>query len=636
MAVSANVLRVSTTLRLGERVLVRCDDGLLATENVLFDSTDILLHAADPVTVRETGYITTARDALARLARAGITPELAEEAARAIAPEVVASFARSSALAAIGPELGACELFDGAVYRAATNTYEGAWLDLQGLAAAVHRRGAAALLQALHLAAALNEVTASTPLHLSTASATRDRRPGERTHRRVVLEDANDLPSAMRELTSNPRRVDLDPQRDRLARDALLARVRERATPDAGEQLRAHLGRLESTLATMETRSTGPLADPELWAIEQQLAAGDARGVSEHLSELERARGSSAALRYLRARAALVGGDEPPSIVAQALSAIANEDRTFHEAELGAARTWLAAGENAYARHFARRLAEDVTARDSERVIALEILDATSATARSQPPPQVLPRDGGTPAPDAPQSQSPALAASPPPEVRRSSPFAQPLPYLREVLPADGSPRGATPRGASLPPIATMPPPAEPSEARSIERTAGARVRYEPELVESLALPMGASEEVLAVGDWPTTPIQARTAMTRLARSLARDFRLWYGTTLRCNVLAVDAMQRHLAQRYAGATLEDPRVVSELQRHGALLSEILARCLGGDWVDIAPTEPGYWAMFVPPATRCWPIGRVYRFLALGHSERDLVSYYLDIEARRKR
>ena len=47
----------------------------------------------------------------------------------------------------MAPELGACELFDGAVYRAATNTYEGAWLDIQGLAATVHRRGAAAILR---------------------------------------------------------------------------------------------------------------------------------------------------------------------------------------------------------------------------------------------------------------------------------------------------------------------------------------------------------------------------------------------------------------------------------------------------------------------------------------------------------
>jgi len=620
-------------LRLGERVLVRCDDGLLATENVLFDGTDIVLHATDPVTVRETGYITTARDALARLAKAGITPELAGETARALSLEVATSFARSPALAGVFPELGACELFDGAHYRAATNTYEGAWLDLQGLAAAVHRRGAAAILQALHLAAALSEVTGSTLLHLSTASAVRERRPGERTHRRVVIEETAGFAAALADLTSHPRRVDLDPQRDRLVRDALLARVRERATPDASPQLRAHLARLETGLAAVETRSTGPLADPELWSIDQQLAAGDTRGVAERIGELERARGSSPALRYLRARAALASGDESPVAVAQALSAIAAEDGTFHEAELGAARSWLAAGENAYARHFARRLAEDVTARDSERVLALEILDATSATTRSQAPPPVSPRD----------AEPPALDARPPPYAKRDAdpptldarpPYPKVPSAAHAIPPLEVPPPEANTRGASLPPVATMPPPVDVGDARPTDRSA--RARYEAEIVESLALPMGATEDVLAVGDWPTTPIQARTAMTRLARSLARDFRLWYGTTLRCNVLAIDAMQRHLSQRYAGATLEDPKVISELQRHGALLSEILARSLGGDWVDIAPTEPGYWAMFVPPATRCWPIGRVYRFLALGQTERDLVSYFLDIEARRKR
>src|SRR5258708_16114456 len=111
MAVTANVLRVSTTLRLGERVLVRCDDGLLVTEYVLFDATDIVLRAADPVTVRETGYITTVRDALARLAASGVTPELAEQAARAMTPEAVTSFTRSGAVGAIPPQLRAAQLF---------------------------------------------------------------------------------------------------------------------------------------------------------------------------------------------------------------------------------------------------------------------------------------------------------------------------------------------------------------------------------------------------------------------------------------------------------------------------------------------------------------------------------------------
>lgn len=183
-----------------------------------------------------------------------------------------------------------------------------------------------------------------------------------------------------------------------------------------------------------------------------------------------------------------------------------------------------------------------------------------------------------------------------------------------------------------MPPVETMPPPPGRAPEASSARAA-ALLRYDPEIVEALALPLGATEDVLVVGDRPTTAIQARTAMTRLARSLGRDYRLWYGTTLRCNVLSVDAMQRHLTQRYAGASLADPKTADELLRHGALLSEILARALGGEWADIAPTEPGYWAMVLPRAARCWPIGRVYRFVALGHRERDLVSYYMDLEAR---
>jgi hypothetical protein len=92
-------------------------------------------------------------------------------------------------------------------------------------------------------------------------------------------------------------------------------------------------------------------------------------------------------------------------------------------------------------------------------------------------------------------------------------------------------------------------------------------------------------------------------------------------------------MQQHLTHRFAGAPLSDAGVAWELRRHGALLSEILARALGATWVDIGPTEPGYWAMAIPPSTRSCPIGRVYRFVALGHKERDLVSYYLDVESR---
>jgi hypothetical protein len=31
--------------------------------------------------------------------------------------------------------------------------------------------------------------------------------------------------------------------------------------------------------------------------------------------------------------------------------------------------------------------------------------------------------------------------------------------------------------------------------------------------------------------------------------------------------------------------------------------------------------------------RVWPFGRVMRFVAMGHKERDLVSYFLELDSR---
>ena len=59
----------------------------------------------------------------------------------------------------------------------------------------------------------------------------------------------------------------------------------------------------------------------------------------------------------------------------------------------------------------------------------------------------------------------------------------------------------------------------------------------------------------------------------------------------------------------------------------------LAVLLGGYWVDVKPTEIGYWAMVVPPGTRTWPFGRIVRFISMGHREKDLVSYYLELASR---
>jgi hypothetical protein len=710
--------RIITSLRLGDRVTVRSDDGLLAAEYALFDPADIVLRATDPVTVREAGYMTTARDASLRLARAGVTPALAQEAALALAPEVAASYARGPSAKGVIAQLSAHELFDGANFSAKEHRYRGAWLDLATMTARLGMANATILVQALHLAAALAEVSGLTPVHLSTASVTRERRPGERTHARVVLDEAAAVPEALRRLHPNQETLSLDAGQERQVRRELLARVRERLMPDTTPNLRAHLNALEQALSP-RTMQLGPLADPEFQAIERQLAGGDATGIEEQLDQLERARGQGPGIRYLRARAALLRGEQPPRSVAQLLSELAQEDQGFHEAALVAARTWLAAGEGDNARHFAQQLASNPSAPESERLVALEILDETEGsvsgavvahdgeapvsapassdgfellvdeTRLSQPPVEGL-FAPATPRIDAGRSDStppiterisdpighyaPARAAlfpslgggMPPPEavpqmpsMAPASPSSPPSAPIYEAVPLSNTPArlgpaanypaagGYTPRRAppaivfedpppasgSEIPVAPAYAPAPPEAAQRPRPRARVLHRYEPELAESLALPLGAQESSLNANELPRTPLQARIAMTRLSRDLARDYRLWYGKSLRSNVLAIDAMQQHLAHRFAGAPITDEGVAWELRRHGAFLSEVLARALGAEWVDIGPTEPGYWAMQIPTSTRAWPIGRVYRFVALGHRARDLVSYYLELESR---
>jgi hypothetical protein len=73
-----------------------------------------------------------------------------------------------------------------------------------------------------------------------------------------------------------------------------------------------------------------------------------------------------------------------------------------------------------------------------------------------------------------------------------------------------------------------------------------------------------------------------------------------------------------------------PEEAREAELHGALLSEMLARLADAEWVDIAPTELGYWAMTLPTrdgaGKRVWPFGRVLRFIASG-GEDDLVAFF---------
>jgi len=631
---SAVPSREISSLQLGERTIAQSDEGLLGAEYSLFDAADIVLRATDPVSVREAGYITTAREALERLARSGVTRGLADAAARSLSAEAASSFARGAAARGVVGRLGAHELFDGAIYRARASHYEGAWLDLAALSARLAVPAAPILLQVLHLAAALSEVAASTPVHLSTEAVTRHRRPGERTHSRVDLDGVLRIPDALVRLTPRLDKTEPDASHDRRMRRALVARVRERMNADASDRLKGHLNGLEAALAP-RTMEIGALSDPELQSVERQLATGDASGIDEQLDEFERNHGPGAGIRYLRARAAMLRGERAPGRIAQFLSDIAENGDDFHQTALRAARTWLAAGDEANARYFAQRLVEDTSASDGERLVALEILDATNPGRPNTP----VPPHAETPSR---QSQPPRFAtwgfpsSSPPAARPMTLGLNEPTPPPVYATPQEPTsrPREATAAKTSEPPHGAVTPTNPAIGARTTQRPRSPKLmRYEPELAESLTLPAGASESALGVNEAPRAPLEARIVMTRLARHLGRDYRQWYGKALRCNVLAVDAMQQHLTQHFAGVSIADPAVAMELRRHGALLSEIIARALGGTWTDIAPTEPGYWAMVVPSGIRTWPIGRVFRFVALGHREKDLVGYYLDLEAK---
>jgi hypothetical protein len=114
------------------------------------------------------------------------------------------------------------------------------------------------------------------------------------------------------------------------------------------------------------------------------------------------------------------------------------------------------------------------------------------------------------------------------------------------------------------------------------------------------------------------------------SRELGRQYRREEGIELRLEARSIVAVQRRLAQQFAGRTVSSAEDAREAELHGALMSELLARLLDAEWADIAPTDFGYWAMVVPlkggGAKRVWPFGRVLRFIA-GGGEDDLIGFF---------
>ena len=284
----------------------------------------------------------------------------------------------------------------------------------------------------------------------------------------------------------------------------------------------------------------------------------------------------------LRSHTELLHGETHLRDVAKFLTAMASGEAPPSELAILASRAWLASGELGYARYFARRVTEDRAASQGARVAAIELLESTTKTNESMKPPPV-------------QSVVPI----------------SPIVMLNEPIP----PPPRAPAGASLPPT---PEAAPPMPAPAMTRIEPLKERPRVEVVETMSTPEGN---------------EVRLHMTQLARELARDYRLSYGVTLKTDPIAIEAMQRHLRRRVGDAKTDERRrgIETELTRHGALLSEILARTLGAQWIDTTGDEPGRFSMMVPPSTRVWPIGRVYRFFEQGPRESDLVAFYFELE-----
>lgn len=278
--------------------------------------------------------------------------------------------------------------------------------------------------------------------------------------------------------------------------------------------------------------------------------------------------------------------------------------------------------------------------------------------ASSMPPPRTgrdsarPPQRASRPPPDGPstaRSRGEDLHARPTPLRPPASdrPFRPPMPT--PVLDADLPPRSTEEvartierekgiqrhgsdevnlHGASLPPFRLENPPPLLPKAPLLPK-----MGTSDELVEHLALPPGLGHDSRSIDKLPKSVLEARVAFTQLARELGLDYRLKRGIELRADVSGIEAMQAVLLEAFPEHTIRSPEDAYELRRHGALLSEILARRLEAEWIDISPNELGYWAMIVPPDTRVWPFGRVARLIEMGHKERDLVSYFLELSSR---
>ncbi len=571
------------TLELAGSVVVTSLGGAPEAECALFEAGEIELEAERPGTNREKGYRSTAQAARERLASAGVTPELAAEAAELVRAHLARSYARGAAARCVVESLEADELFEARTYDATTGRYEGTWLDLASLARDLGSRNAGALLQALHLAATLAPLPDDAQVNLSTADAAR--RPGERTLRRVDLSGARALVDALRELR---------PTRAREAEGAgptraeALAWIQERARRSPAAQRR--FAAMEAALSARDAPARGPLSETALWNLESRLTRGELTGVLEQIDEIEKRRGRAPGTTYLRARLALLTQSEDPGVIAERASALSTSMVGFHEVELLAAQAWMAAGDTRRARAYARDLHENVSADEVLRTQALAIL-------QSAPPPSAAATATATGVTGGRQPSAPSPPTPSPPSMHvnpigalQSIPRAPRAPSASELEAAGAGSqppvRTSSASLRSLPPGTSFPP--YRVEARGDRApTAPVHGASEAERLETLSLPPGVQAEPPRSNDPPRNPGAARLACTYLARELGRELRLRHVVEVRDDVDGLETAQRYLRETFVDGRVRTPDEEREIMRHGAFL-ERARRAASGRRVGRGP------------------------------------------------
>lgn len=617
-----------------------------------------------------------------RLAAAGVGAALAEAAGHALSRRLKEAYSRGPTVRRVAGYLGATELFEGGVWDGVARRYRGTWLDLEGLAVDAKLLRATTAFQALHLAALLAEFDDEAAIVLEGVS-------GE--PRRPALAHAAGVGDALRRLDLTSQPVPPTRSKEGPSQEDLLGRIRERTTRAGSAAVQGRLLRVERALAVGERPISGPLADGGLWdlyldlEVDPALALTD--GFVQRIDDAERARGRLSGTAYLRARVALLAGREGSHALALRTAAVLEEAPGFAEATLLAAQAFALAGDRDGATAYAAAVVENGNARDVVRAQAREILADLRAgrapvfkrgQALSPPPPPPSSADATGPAtlvpdttiepapivhavlvdeteprktrsavppppmPRTTQPLAPALAprvsavrATPAPQVPARSATASPVPPAAPPSPpVDGG--GLRLRGGSQPPMSTFAPPPPPPWPATPLPPRIPTVR-KIERAQLLGLPPGLHGQPPPRDALPRNPTDARIVFTYLARDLARETMTRHKFDLHMDAPSLRFLQGRLRERFPDGVLRSDEDAYEVRRHGAYLSELLARTLGAYWVDMSPSEMGYWAMAVPPSTRIMPFGRVLRFLLVRDpGEPDLVSFYETLEARARR